>query len=282
MLNIIEWNIHQQGRKSDIIPMFILDYIQKDTDVVVLLEFNSQSSNFHEFRKELNAKGYRVFVTDYQECAYANDILIAVKSTGNILVKSINYYMAYNNNSPNYDESVIPENLFLEVLISNKRYIIAAIRIKELDKNYKKRKQEMKSLVEWTEKIDSPIILVGDFNNLREGTKIKEWNIQVLDSLIVDKFIRKTPSNNYSWGCSYYPYESKYDGYIKEDHLLYSTSLAKIGIDCADYSWDFLENKSDQYKMKAVNSYGQQEIEFPTGFPDHAILHIQINLPSST
>lgn len=273
MISILEWNIHQQGRQSDIIPMCILDYII-DEDIIVLLEINSKSLNIDEFCEKLIEKGYNIYITDYKGCSYANDVLIAINSKNYIYVKRMSYYMAYNNGK--IDDTTIPENLFLDVKINNSSYVIAAIRIKELNGNYEKRKKQMETFIGWTDKIDVPIILVGDFNNLIENTKEKEWNIRVLDNIINGRFIRKTPDNNHSWGVSYSPHKNRYDGYIKEDHLLISTSMKINETVTVNYSWDYLKNNINRCKVENINSYGQQKIHIPIGFPDHAILIAQI------
>ena len=72
----------------------------------------------------------------------------------------------------------------------------------------------MEILIKWTGNIEYPIILMRDFNNLRENTEVIEWNIHVLDEMINRKFVRETPKNIYSWGVSYCPATDKYDGYI--------------------------------------------------------------------
>lgn len=272
-LTILEWNIHQQGRISKVIPMNILNYLI-DIDIIVLLEINTKSINFSEFCNSLYLYGYSVYMTCYEECDYANDILIAVNSTRNIFVKKVSYYTAYNNSLKTDD---IPENLLLDIEIDNKSYMIAGVRIKELKSKYSMRKKQMETLIEWTKDIKVPIFLVGDFNNLRENTTEKDWNINVLDS-IKGQFIRKTPTKNHSWGVSYYPYEGKYDGYIKEDHLLISSNIKENEKIEVNYNWEYLKNNIGNCKLKDKNVWNQQKIEIPIGFPDHAIFTAKIPL----
>lgn len=275
-ITILEWNIHQQGRKSTEIPMNILNYITEDVDVAMLLEINGNSSNIDEFRKRLNDKGYGVYITDYKACPYANDILIAVKE--NILIMEIRYYNAYNSTKlKNNTRNTIPENLFISVEFNNKSFILAAIRIKDLDGDYKMRHEQMKNFVEWTDKMKIPIIIMGDFNNLRDNTPIEDWNIKILDQTIEGKFNRKTPNNMYSWGVAYDVDDKKYDGYIREDHLLYSTSL-NINVDSVNYSWNYLIDNINNCNVGIVDRYGKRKIEINPGFPDHASLKVCLEL----
>ena len=275
-IHIMEWNIHQQGRQSDVIPMFILDYITNE-DVVILLEVNANSVNINEFIDSLGGKGFNIYMTNYESCGYANDILIAVNS--NIQVNNTNYFRAYDE-WKDKNSDIIPENLFLDIQINNKNYVIAGIRIKELRGNYEKRKKQMETLIKWTDNIESPIILIGDFNNLRENTKVTEWNIHVLDRMITGKFVRETPKNAYSWGVSYCVAKNKYDGYIREDHLLRSVSLDICNKIITNYFWDYLleDDINCKCEIKDVDIYGQQDVEIPVGIPDHAIFRVQIKL----
>lgn len=278
-LKILEWNIHQQGRKSKIIPMDIIKYIIGE-DIIILLEINTKSTNFNEFREALTQKGYKLYMACYWECDYANDILIAVNSTNNIdiRVKRVSYYTAYSSRAENNNDGYFPENIFLDTEINNMHYVIAGVRIKELNSNYQMRKKQMETLIDWTNEIKVPIILLGDFNNLRENTPENRWNIRVLDNKIKGKFIRKTPKSSHSWGVSYYPCEEKYDGYIKEDHLLLSASIRetdKVGL---RYCWDYLDDNIDRCVVKDINSFGQKQINVPIGFPDHAIFKVRIPL----
>lgn len=280
-INILEWNIHQQGRKSVEIPMFIFDYISDEIDIVILLEINAKSLNINNICKQFSKRNYKVYLTNYKDCNCANDILVAVKLNNNIIVKAVNNYKAYTNSkSSNIDINTIPENLFLEVQIYDKTYVITAIRIKELKSNYIKRKEQMETLFKWINEISLPVIIVGDFNNLIENTNEQNWNIHILDEIIKGMLIRKTPTDKCSWGVSYYPDEKKFDGYIKEDHVLFSSTLANVDEAEVDYSWDFLENRDaiNSYTIKEKNMFGQQNVCIPIGIPDHAILTIKFQL----
>ncbi len=278
-LKILEWNIHHQGRKAKKTPLNIVEYIMREEeDVIILLEVNTQAENFEDFCEKFNEKGYRIYMACYKECNYANDMFIAVNSKSNIFVKNVDYHKAYHSEAENKNDLSIPENLFLDIEINGKSYVIGGVRIKELDSNYPIRKKQMETLISWNNEIDVPIILLGDFNNLRENTPEQSWNLKVLDSIIERKFIRKTPEFNCSWGVAYYPQTKKYDGYIKEDKLLLSTSIQSVAEVSLAYYWDYLSDNIDGSWLDPVNQYGRQKINVPIGIPDHAILKVRIPL----
>lgn len=138
--------------------------------------------------------------TCYEQCDYANDILIAVNSTNNIEVKRISYYIAYNNRMKNVNNQYLPENFFLNIEINNKPYVIGGVRIKELDRDYQARKKQMETLIRWTNEIN------------------------------------------------------------------------------LSYCWNYLENNISKCEVGDINRFGQQNIEVPVGFPDHAIFKARIPL----
>ncbi|MBQ2093523.1 MAG: hypothetical protein II190_02945, partial [Ruminococcus sp.] len=78
-----------------------------------------------------------------------------------------------------------------------------------------------------------------------------------------DSFKRETPSNC-SWGVSLS--NGKFDGYIKNDHLICSKELdATVKL----YEWSFI--KQCNYKLNEPY-YGQQSLIIPDCEPDHGIL----------
>lgn len=207
-LKIMEWNIHQQGRQYENkksgggeIPLWIADIIPDDIDIVVFTEFNCHARNILGFYSSLTAKGFRYSTTNYS-CAWSNDILIAMRGK-EIAVKSTSYVEAYPN-IPNttfdIDWDIVPENLRVDIHVGKMDIHLWGIRIKDLNSNYKKRKSEMGTVMNWLEATGGINILVGDFNNLRENTPEHEWNLKVLDDLLGDSFERETPSDNHSWG----------------------------------------------------------------------------------
>lgn len=271
-LNIMEWNVHQKGRQyskgrsaDGPIPEWIIDEVPNDMNIVVFTEFNSHAQNISNFYEKLKDKGFSYYSTKY-ECSWSNDILIAIRGE-QIKVISTKQDDAYPNSSITDDfndiPENIPENMRVDIRVNEKDIHIWGIRIKDLNSDYKQRKIEMCKVMEWLKAAGGISIIVGDFNNLRENTSEKEWNLKVLDDLLGDSFIRKTPSNH-SWGVSLS--NGKFDGYIKNDHLIHSKELDAA---VKPYEWGFL--KHCNYELKE-SYYGKQSLKIPDCEPDHGIL----------
>lgn len=267
-LNIMEWNIHQKGRQyskgrsaDGPIPDWIVDEIPNDMNIVVFTEFNSHARNISDFYRKLEAKGFSYYSKKY-DCPWSNDILIAIRGE-QIEVKSISVVDAYPNNSITDGFETIPENLRVDIRVNEKDIHIWGIRIKDLKGNYKKRKLEMKQVMEWLNAIEGIRIIVGDFNNLRENTPETEWNLMVLDNLLGDSFKRETPQNC-SWEVSLS--NGEFDGYIKNDHLICPKELDAT---VKPYEWSFI--KHCNYRLNA-SYYGKQSLTIPDCEPDHGIL----------
>lgn len=277
----MEWNIHQQGRQwngkvsADCeIPLWITEQIPDDINIVVFTEFNSHARNIGDFYDMMSNKRFHYSSTNYL-CGWSNDIFIAVRD--NISVEAVSYIKAYPD-SPNTTFDIawytIPENLRVNFNIGEKRVNFWGIRIKDLQGDYKKRSIEMKTLMRWLEETDGMNILVGDFNNLRENTPEEDWNLTALDSLLGENYKRITPKN-YSWGVSKLVSNNTFDGYIKNDHLIYSigTGLEKVKVEL--YNWNYLSNCS---LFLGEEKYGKQNLEIPPGQPDHGILIAEIDI----
>lgn len=267
-LNIMEWNIHQKGRQyskgrsgDGPIPNWIVEEIPNDMNIVVFTEFNTHSQNISDFYSELEAKGFRYYTTKY-ECPWSNDILIAIRGD-QIEVKSTSVVDAYPNSDIPDGFDVIPENLRVDICVNGTDIHLWGIRIKDLRSNYKMRKHEMDMVIECLKATAGNNVIVGDFNNLRENTPEKEWNLNVLDELLDGMFIRKTPSN-YSWGVS--SVDGELDGYIKNDHLIHSNNMDAT---VKPYKWSFIEKTN--YTLKEPY-YGKRDLIIPDCEPDHAVL----------
>lgn len=269
-LKILEWNIHQQGRhcKDGKIPLWILDEIPNDINIVVFTEFNSHAQNILAFYDNLVKKGFSYSTTNYSY-KHANDILIAVRGEG-LEIEAISYVSAYrdvSNTNLSIDQDTIPENLRIDINVNGTHIHLWGIRIKDLHSDYQKKADEMETAMRWVNEVDGIRILIGDFNNLRENTPEQRWNLRVLDETIGDSFERKTPSENHSWGVSWSERHNLFDGYIKNDHLIHSKDIAAIVNTC--YKWDFLSKCN--YLLKEP-SFRKRELVIPVGEPDHGIL----------
>ncbi len=270
-VKIMEWNIHQQGRWGKRIPLWILDEIPQDINILTLTEFNGHAENIDEFYKKIKAMGFYYCNTNYSFKS-ANDILIAVRGK-EIRVESVSYFKAYPD-APNSTFCIqweyIPENLRVDITVRNKPVTILGIRIKDLEIDYSSRKIEMETVMKWVKEIANPIVILGDFNNLHVNTRIQDWNLKVLDYLLGKEFIRKTPANH-SWGLQYS--NGQFDGYIKNDHLI-CKNISEYEVE--NYAWNFISNIN--YQLDDKNRFGQQKAEVPVGDPDHGILFAKIKI----
>ena len=113
--------------------------------------------------------------------------------------------------------------------------------------------------------------MVGDFNNLREDTHITDWNLIVLDNLLGANFERITPKNH-SWGVSKLVSDNTFDGYIKNDHFIYSKGDIK-SVTAEEYKWTYLKNC--QYTLEE-GKFGKNKLNIPVGEPDHGILIVEV------
>lgn len=270
-LKIMEWNIHQQGRQYENgkigdceIPLWILREIPDKVDIVVFTEFNCHAKNIQEFYNGLIENGFSYSTTKHS-CPWSNDILIAACSD-KIVVKEVSYVKAYPdtaNTSFKIDWDAIPENLRVDINVSKTDIHLWGIRIKDLKCNYRNRKKEMETVMEWLKEVAGINVLVGDFNNLREDTIEKNWNLGVLDNLIGKEYERKTPKNH-SWGVSQNK-NNDFDGYIKNDHIIHSK---EISVSVENYNWSYLNNSHYSKELEGNKSH----IVIPAGKPDHGIL----------
>lgn len=268
-VKIMEWNINQRGRTGKTIPLWILDKVPDDINIIVLTEFNCRAENIDEFYKKIQDMGFS-YCNTYYSYKYANDILIAVRGK-EIKVESVSYFKAYPD-EPNstccIDWDSIPENLRVDVTVNNKPVSILGIRIKVLERDYDSRRIEMETVMRWVKEISNPIVILGDFNNLRVNTPIQDWNLSVLDELLGSDFIRTTPTNH-SWGLAYF--NGQFDGYIKNDHII-CKNINQCTVE--QYDWNFAKH----YRRGVIDRFGKQKSIIPVGEPDHGILFAKIEL----
>ena len=110
----------------------------------------------------------------------------------------------------------------------------------------------------------------------------------MLDKLLqMNDLLRCTHKKHNSWGVSKKANSDEFDGYIAEDHLIISKGK-NIGTkpkekdsteeECLEYSWDYLKNNIKECEVDPVNKYGEQKINVPIGFPDHAMLLAEIEI----
>lgn len=274
MLNIAEWNINQQGGRGGSIPSWLLEEVDESVDVIVLTEFRRDAKGVDYLYSSLESKGYS-YVESFNQ--RGNDILVAVRN--DIRVVGFHFYSAYIEGS---ELNCIPENLRVDIEYNGKTISIFGVRIKELEGDYTARRNQMVVLSEWLESCGNSVVVVGDFNNLRGNTNIKDWNLTVLDNILKrirgKKVFRSTPLDLHSWGVAYREHKDLFDGYIRNDHLLISDDLVCID-GSIKYSWDFVSRYRICYSISDyMNYFGDRKITVEKGCPDHAILYASIEV----
>lgn len=271
-IKLMEWNINQRGRSSNYIPDCIVDQIEEDINIIILTEFNNNAKNVKEFKSKLVSKGFQYVTTNYTIQEYANDILIAIKSTknANIEIEDFEWKHAYSSDLNFNELSEIPENLCVKLSICNRKVNLWGVRIKELKSDYVGRLHQMLNLMSWINPREINI-LAGDFNNLRENTQVSSWSLQILDEILDDKYVRITPENH-SWGVSQ-KCDGTFDGYIKNDHLIHSKCNEIQNVKVEKYNWDFLDIDVN-CKLKEESS----RIHIENGIPDHGILRVEMEI----
>ncbi|MEK6453326.1 hypothetical protein [Caldifermentibacillus hisashii] len=268
---ILEWNINQAtdryGRNN--IPNFVRDeLISKSSDIVILTEF-CFCNNAEVFLKEaFESNGYDYNFTNNKE-EKQNEILIAWKKElfkfqNKEAVKTTNL-----NNKP---------NCLIVNLIDNNGKNITVVGLRITIKSYRERKEQMTYVLEKIKDYDN-VIIGGDFNNLRRGASIAEWNLNVIEELC-----EKYNANLYTpTGQSIYQEQGEsFDYEFPEDHF-----ITKGNIQMKEYTYnrEFTRKNPDVYLFKGdFQVYNNNlkrvtwSIPFGSGIPDHAILQGKFEL----
>lgn len=269
-LSIVEWNINQRGGHGNTIPSWLLSELLPAPDILVLTEFNRSASNLQVFLSELIQMGYSYYCSE-NSAKWGNDVLIAVR--GEITIVGCSFVDAYPNN---ISDLSTPENIRVDIQYEGQNISLMGIRIKELKEDYYSRRLQMQTVMKWVNDISNHILVLGDFNNLRENTPKITWNLRVLDRLLGNTLVRVTPKDNHSWGLSYQCKSGKFDGYIKNDHLLMTSQFT---VKQCSYDWSFISKHPRDYIVSDTeNKYAQKAITILPGVPDHALLRITLSL----
>lgn len=133
-----------------------------------------------------------------------------------------------------------------------------------------KRKEEMRFVLEKLKEVRNPIILLGDFNNNRRSTTELDWNLKVIDAMLVEEdFSRFTPT-----GQSIYQEKAPrgYDYEFPEDHIMARGML----IHGESYDRDFVYKALEYYPWGKDFEYYDYKLKrkesVRPGYPDHAIV----------
>lgn len=263
-LNIMEWNIHQQGLylKDTPLPFWIVDEFG-DSDIVVLTEYCHRNSKADEFVCKICDQGYHY---NFSQNLSGNDVLIAVREKYQILDVSFESCGGI---------AAVPENLRVDLKVGENTLSVIGVRIKEfgfrrkkseeiMQKDYQeqafKRAKNMEWLMQWVKGIQNPVVIMGDFNQYQRRTSVMEWNLGVIDTMVSPSFVRITPD-----GQSIYKEE---DDKFPHDQFI----VKGMNVKEARYDREFVRlDRIAYYCGKDLNS-------IDAGYPDHAILRGSIEI----
>lgn len=264
-ISVLEWNINQRGGKGrGNIPPWVKDEIN-GYDIVILTEFCTGCDGRAAFISELEQRGYHCAVSDNSN---GNDILIAINACFSILNSTW---------VPCYGMNSFPENLRVDIDCDGSPLTAMGIRIKTLD-NFKMRKQEFKWVLEQIRDLKHPILMAGDFNHGKRGSRNQDWSISIMEDMLKGKgFTLYTPE-----GSSIYGVENYNGNEFPDDYF----AAKGATITLRPYDRDFTSRNPSAYP------FGRdfQELWYPgardgdlakiaSSFPDHAILKGNLCFP---
>lgn len=261
-LSILEWNINQRGGCGSRIPAWVMDEILGN-DIIVLVEF-CQFGRSVEFMKDMEDRGYQCCTSQH---TIGNNVFIAVKN--DFPIHKITWVPCYGDGVQSQD--FIPENLRVDIDCNGTILSVVGVRIKDLNGDYASRKEEFRWLLEWLGDIKNPIVITGDFNNLRTKTPCEDWSLAVMDSMMdachPRRFVRNTPDGD---GSSIYRVQNGGSQFAYEHFI--TKGVKKV--DAAPYDRDFTAH--DQMIYRGGRDFkweeNHKERSVPAGYPDHAIL----------
>lgn len=256
---IIGWNINQRSGMGENIPQFVIDELKaQGADIIVLTElFKGETIEY--FWKEMAKAGYGYSITQNNGTnevgiLWKEDIFSIGAVDDTVITKK-------DNNNP---------NLLLVDLVDNVGQIITVVGFRIRMTEYDERVEELEIVLEKANIKHNPIVMVCDCNNLRRETAVENWNLCVIDKLLLEKgFNRNTPKgqsiySNISYGG--YAYE------FAEDHII----TRGLSVDLGEYDRSFVYRDPIMYPWgKNFQIYDKKtgrEMSIKPGFPDHAIV----------
>lgn len=272
---IMEWNINQATNKNNqnLLPDIVSnEIIRQNPDIVILTEFAFCNNSQEFLNQTFTNRGYRFYPEQKTKNTIneQNEILVAWRD--NLFEKtSESTYMetSYKNNNPNCCIVHLKEKLGNRKLtvaglrITMAKYIPQNVSDKEMQKLYQEqanlRRKQMEQVISFVEK-ENTVLIVGDFNNYRRGTMLKNWNISQINCG-KKKFTIYTPK-----GQSIYEEQGKDVNHeFAEDHFIAKNCYIKN----YQYDRDFV------YSNKQVYTAGKDLSDWETlkSYPDHAILY---------
>lgn len=288
LLKVKEWNWRGAAatgwdNEYRIIPWMVNKVIEEKPDIININEF-VVSDGWDYFRNQLIENGYCYFMT---YSSYENGILIALKKE-TFEIKCRNDVCVTKHIKDKYNAD-LPDFLAITLKYKERPLTIIGTRIKVLintnnyNLDFKFRKRQFKTLLDYISNIEGRLLVTGDFNNgaifneidknhLYSNCSRKYYNYQMIWREVEDKKLSlSTPDRGGKYGDKYsiVTFDSKLNKtyYTKEDHLIsrgFETSKC-------DYVWNFVTPENGYGNIEEQDYKGN--IKF---VPDHAMLYAEL------
>lgn len=235
-----QWNIQQSAGQG--IPEIVLKEIKKvNADFGIVTKYSKNAKNRYDFEKAVEGLNYNTYCTNAPIGQY--DVLIFVSKefeSG----KAMEFICDNNNDFPNYLEVLIRGAGFELTVVGTRIRVICN---GKTEQERKFRIAQMENLNKRLERIDTPCVVLGDFNGREKwmNTYITAGNYHLC----------KTNGDTFNF--------NKFSVVI--DHAVVKGVKAKVHT-----SWSFVETLPDIYKDGPFSS------NIPTPYPDHAQLFCDV------
>lgn len=267
MDKILIWNINQRANyKGAFYPKLVLDYFNKDYDIIIFNEFYKHT----DWEKEFSNEKYLFETSD--NGTKQNEILIAYNSKKYTMIgEKYTWKSDYDKDFPDYLDICLEDK-------NGKRFIVIGTRILVNYYDYKNPKSvnnEMKARARQSEKIAKrikelhrqqySIVGGGDLNTGRRNNKNEYWT-----KTIFEKKIENELQVTILDGVSHEAYKGEEFAGCP-DLLLYTRDFEP---NIYPYDWDFVNS------CKEIYVEGKLTKNIPVSYPDHAQIICELNVQS--
>ncbi len=287
-MKIIEWNLHFAGNHViECIPSFIGEYInEQDADIIVLTEI-VKGKAIEALVSSLGFDEYKIFYSKSRSEKYGNGVCILAKKLLNptIVAKDL-------------DSIYDPDIVHIEVCKNGKKYNIIGNRIRIDIKKYQEitdfkfRAEQSNALIKYASQFEN-VIVIGDQNtgniDYRDDFAIPYDDIKGLYKGNSRAYYNAHLLKNNVEKNGFTLYEPKgmntSVGFIYRDTKILFNEQWKNKIDLAfcsrnlEYSVRYLGTFLDKYQSDYLESctITNEKVKCGHGFPDHAMLIVEIN-----
>ena len=266
-MKIFEWNIGMaatipSNQGYNLLPWIIEEIIKEEPDGIILTEF-VVSKGIDYYIRELEKNNYHWFISSNIK---SNGILIALKSASFIFKDTFDYSKStINIGNDVLTGSDLPDFYEIKVEWNGKPLSVIGVRIKVdmTGKNATFKRNQFKALDDYLSNLNHKVICIGDYNAYWGNI----WSSKKNTTL------PKTASNNFqiytpSYSDDYFSFVQSNGKKVQLDHLI--TNIDNGNGIKVEYDWSFIN--SIRYKCHITAETPKK----PKGFPDHAILKVEI------